>query len=216
MESIKLSRVFAVLGLLFLLGAGFWFAHNQILQANAGEAVKTVTEQLYQQLPTETKESVPAAELTPSDLPDYLLFPDLPMPVVEIEGRMYIGFLELPTIDLTLGVCSTWDYDSLDISPCRYSGSAYQDNLVIAGHNYETHFRNISQVQPGDPVRFTDIDGNVFHYRAVMVEILGPRDVEEMTESDFALTLFTCTIGGAQRVALRCERVLFPAQTQQS
>ena len=38
-----------------------------------------------------------------------------------------------------------------------------------------------------------------------MPEILQPGDVEEMLSGGWALTLFTCTLGGRTRVTVRCE-----------
>ena len=63
--------------------------------------------------------------------------------------------------------------------------------------------KNLSQ---GDPVTFTDIDGNVFCYQVSEIEILSPYSIQEMTSGDWDLTLFTCTIGGQTRVAVRCEQ----------
>ena len=51
------------------------------------------------------------------------------------------------------------------------------------------------------------MDGNVFSYKVGEIITLQPEAVEEMTESDWDLTLFTCTIGGATRVTVRCEKV---------
>jgi sortase A len=39
------------------------------------------------------------------------------------------------------------------------------------------------------------------------VETLEPTAVEEMTNSGYALTLFTCTYGGQSRVTVRCDLV---------
>ena len=50
-----------------------------------------------------------------------------------------IGILEIPALDLNL-VISSWSYSSLRLAPCRYSGSAYKGDLVIAAHNYQSHF----------------------------------------------------------------------------
>lgn len=37
------------------------------------------------------------------------------------------------------------------------------------------------------------------------IQILQPGDVEEMLSGGWALTLFTCTLGGRTRVTVRCE-----------
>ena len=44
------------------------------------------------------------------------------------------------------------------------------------------------------------------------LEVLSPFDVEEMTTGDWDLTLFTCTVGGQSRIAVRCESVQNSAQ----
>jgi len=51
------------------------------------------------------------------------------------------------------------------------------------------------------------VDGNVFAYKVVETETLSPFSIEEMTTGDWDLTLFTCTVGGQNRVAVRCERM---------
>ena len=66
-----------------------------------------------------------------------------------------------------------WSYPKLKIAPCRYSGSAYTGNLVIAAHNYRTHFGLLESLAPGAQVKFTDVEGNVFSYE--IAEIVHPR-----------------------------------------
>ena len=138
-------------------------------------------------------------------VPDYVLNPEMAMPEETIDGRNYIGVLDIPALELSLPIISEWSYDALQIAPCRYSGSAYLDNLVIAGHNYRSHFVSLPQLQPGDTVTFTDMDGNVFSYEVSSLETLSPYAVSDMTSGDWALTLFTCTVGGQSRLAIRCD-----------
>ena len=119
----------------------------------------------------------------------------------------YVGILTIPSLELELPVASVWSYPALQLAPCRFTGSAYTDDLVIAGHNYTSHFADLHSLQQGDLLSFTDVDGNVFAYRVAETEILGENDVEEMTGSGYALTLFSCTVGGQYRVTVRCERI---------
>ena len=148
------------------------------------------------------------AETTePGELPDYLLAPDLEMPAVEEDGGDYIGVLELPLLGLELPVMESWSYPDLRVAPCRYSGSAYQDDMVVAAHNYKSHFGRLKELRPGDEVRFTDMEGNVFRYAVADLETLGKYDVEKMTSGDWDLTLFTCNTNGQTRCAIRCDRI---------
>lgn len=43
-------------------------------------------------------------------LPDYMLCPDMEMPVKTIEGVDYIGILTIPALELELPVISEWSY----------------------------------------------------------------------------------------------------------
>ena len=141
------------------------------------------------------------------EIPDYVLNPNMEMPVSQYIGQDYIGILEIPAIDLKLSVISQWNYPRLRIAPCRYSGSAYTNDLVISAHNYASHFGSLNKLYEGAAVRFTDVDGNVFNYRVELKETLNPRDVEYMKDSGWDLTLFTCTPGGSYRVTIRCALV---------
>lgn len=140
----------------------------------------------------------------PEPVPDYIRFPQMEMPIVEVEGHGYIGTLCIPDLGLELPVMSEWSYPKLKIAPCRFSGSAYQDDLIIVAHNYVTHLRNIKTLPAGAEVTFTDMAGNVFCYALAEIEILKPDQVEELMGTDYPLTLVTCTIGGETRVTARC------------
>ena len=158
-----------------------------------------------------------AVESAPADAPmvsspteepaDYLLVPEMEMPVKEVDGREYVGTLELPTLDRTLPVLNGWDYELLQVAPCRYEGSAYTGNLIIMAHNYDSHFGRLKNLQIGDPVTFRDVEGNTFSYQVVSLETLNPTDTEEMEAGDWDLTRFTCTIGGKYRVTVRCSQI---------
>ena len=165
---------------------------------SAGEALR--------ELEAVRPEEAEATEPGEAEIPAYLLDPGRDMPAVEVGGGAYIGVLEVPSLGLELPVMETWSYPNLRVAPCRYSGSAYQDDMIVAAHNYKTHFGQLKELRPGDEVRFTDTEGNVFRYAVAELETLGKYDVEEMTSGDWALTLFTCTYGGQSRVTVRCLR----------
>lgn len=143
------------------------------------------------------------------DHADYELFPDKEMPAIEVDGIWYVGVLEIPLLDIRLPVTEKWSYANLREALCCYSGSLYQNNLVIAGHNYRRFFRSLKNLVPGAEVRFTDVEGNVFSYQAAWLEVLNSSEGEAMTmaSDDWDLTLFTCTYGGEQRIAVRCVKM---------
>lgn len=123
---------------------------------------------------------------------------------VVVDGYEYAGYVSIPALELELPVMAQWSYPRLKIAPCRYFGSPQENNLVIAAHNYPEHFGRLKNLEQGAEVSFTDMDGKVWRYAVAAVDVLGPEAVEEMTEAGYALTLFTCTYGGANRVTVRC------------
>ena len=141
------------------------------------------------------------------EIPDYILNPNMDMPEQNIDGDDYIGVLKIPSLSLELPIISRWNDARLRTAPCRYVGSAYTDDMVIAGHNYDSHFGRLKTLDIDDEVSFVDMAGNEFVYRVVETEILQPTAIEEMQSGDWDLTLFTCTIGGRTRVTVRCERI---------
>lgn len=62
------------------------------------------------------------------------------MTFVEADGLCWIGELEIPSLQLTLPVADPWSYPSLKKAPCRYTGSAEENSLIIAAHNYKSAF----------------------------------------------------------------------------
>lgn len=128
------------------------------------------------------------------------------MPVIEVDGNAYIGTVEIPTLALALPVLRDWSDALLKIAPCRYTGSVYQDRMIIAGHNYPRHFGQLDRLQIGDEVRFTDAEGGCVTYAVTQTERLAGSAVEQMASGDWDLTLFTCTAGGQERVTVRCDR----------
>lgn len=205
----KRGKLCTALGLLLLLAALGLTAYNLWRDAMASISVDFVLEHLTPAL-SSRQAALPALpsgeDLEEAFIPDYVLNPEMAMPEETIDGRNYIGVLDIPALDLSFPIISGWSYDALQIAPCRYSGSAYLDNLVIAGHNYRSHFASLPQLQPGDSVTFTDMDGNVFSYEVSSLETLSPYAVSDMTSGDWDLTLFTCTVGGQSRLAIRCDR----------
>ncbi len=196
-------------GLLLIAAALLLTVYNLWDEHRAGTAVTQVMEQLQKQTPDSMLVQTPSSPAGPgeSEIPDYILNPDMEMPTMDIDGNRYIGTLDIPALNLSLPVMSEWSYPKLKIAPCRYVGTAYQGNFVIAAHNYRTHFGSLGNLSAGDRVTFTDVDGNIFSYDVVEVQILNPAAIEEMVSDDWDLSLFTCTLGGKTRLTVRCDKI---------
>ena len=190
-------------GLLLIAAALALAAYNVIDAQRAARSAAQALEALSQ---TTAVSAAEPEQASADDAPAYLADPEMPMPTVSFDGNDYIGRVDVPSLGLSLPVISEWSYPRLKIAPCRYTGSAYLDNLIIAAHNYSSHFGNLNRLNTGDTVTFTDVDGNQFTYAVSLIEDLPGTAIEEMQAGEWDLTLFTCTLGGRSRVTVRCER----------
>ena len=220
-SKMKKGNVFIITGLLLIAAALILTSYNLWDNYRAGKTAEAMLGQLVPMVETdpvptqgrivngssESADGVDDGLSAEIEYPDYILNPGMDMPVKDIDGKKYIGVISIPSIDRELPVLSEWNYSNLKIGPCRYTGSAYLDDFVICAHNYKIQFGPLRRLNYGDTVTFTDMDGNVFNYKVAEIVTLQPTAIEEMINSDWDLTLFTCTMGGAARVTVRCEKV---------
>ena len=187
-----------LLGIACILGAVGLVAYNRWEEQNA----ETVAQDLLRdvQVAIDKPRPQPALPEDREELP-------AEMPTAEVDGEDCVGILSVPALDLELPVLADWSYARLRKAPCRYYGTCYETDFVIAAHNYKTHFGRLSQLQPGDAVIFTDVNGEDHCYEVVLLETLPPTATGEMITSGFDLSLYTCTPGGANRVTVRCTGV---------
>lgn len=208
----QIGKIFTITGLLLFAAALALSVYNLWDGYRAEQSREKLLEE-YRDKSQNISDEGEQAEESDGQIPDYQLNPEMEMPEITLEdldGAACIGVLEIPKIDLKLPVLSEWSYPLLKKAPCRYSGSAYLDNLVIAAHNYRTHFGKLKELETGDEVIFTDAAGNRFEYKVAVVEALTPQSVEDMTSGEWALSLFTCTLDGKNRVTVRCDFTVLP------
>nr|MBQ8244833.1 sortase [Oscillospiraceae bacterium] len=201
----KFGSILMFLGTALIFGALALFLYNQEESNTAGQAAQALMPQLIEEIRMDTG-AVPDSTMPTFEVPEiYLDESDFVMTEVEIDGRMYIGYLSIPELKLELPILSDWSYPSLQVAPCRYFGTVKGGNLVLMAHNYDKHFGRISKLREGDSVVFVDMDGGTTAYEVVARDVLDPSAVEEMTAGDYDLALFTCTYGGEKRVTVYCD-----------
>lgn len=195
----KLGAVCMALGGLCILGALTLLLHNRNEDQRAARAVAAALPQVreaiarHEALPTP---SAPPAEEEPEEMEESV-----------VDGYSYIGYLAIPTLELELPVMSQWDAEGLKLAPCRQFGAVGSNDMVIAGHNYKSHFGPLHRLNVGEQVAFTAIDGSVYTYEVGTVDAIAATAVEEVKNSEWDLVLYTCTLGGKERVAVGCVRI---------
>lgn len=127
-------------------------------------------------------------------------------PVSSTVNLKFVGILNIPSLGVELPVQSSWSYEQLAYTPCRYAGNVYSNGFVIIAHRFDSHFSGIGNLPIGSSINFTDMNGNTFRFRVVAIETLNADQTEELVSDEYAMTLMTCTVSGSQRVVVRCDR----------
>lgn len=212
----KAGAIFVILGAVLILSALLLFLYNKQEDRNAGQEAELTLVQIQSSIQNAKKETAPepsdateetaeSEETEESTEPTEPLSPE--MPKVVINGNEYIGYLSIPDLELELPVMADWTYAKLQVAPCRQFGSSRTDDLVIAAHNYASHFGTLKDLKDGAQITFTDMDGIVVTYSMVLLQTIHPGAIDAVQYSGHDLVLYTCTPGGAYRVAAYFDRV---------
>ncbi|MGL4874532.1 MAG: sortase [Clostridium sp.] len=191
MDKRKISNILIIIGALFIIIASIITISNIYKDYKGKKESKNMLELLEKNI----------------NLEDTKIRGEGRMKSVEIKGKHYIGLLEIKEINLKLPIQLDWSYESLETSPCRYSGSVYDDTMVLMGHNYNSHFSTIKKLKEGSEIKFIDVEGIEYKYKVEKLESLHKTKVEEMVSGNWDLTLFTCSYNRIDRVAVRGVRI---------
>ena len=186
----KSGVILIYLGAVLILAALLLFLYNRGEDRRAGQEAESLLEDARSAI------SANAAPEEPQEKPAEEITYD------------YAGVIAIPDLSLELPVIDQWSYDRLKVAPCRQSGAAPDGDLVIAAHNYKSHFGYLDRLQPGASVIFTDMEGTVYRYVVEEIRRLEPEDAEDVSSvfsSEYPLVLYTCTPGGKARVAVFCQ-----------
>lgn len=209
MKNHRAGLFLIIVGCCCVLAAAALYGYNSRISAQAAEEAAELAilldQTMAQSSGTGTQEQDPALSEAQTDAQAE---PDTRTPKsVAVKSYDIIGVLSIPAIDIRLPVIARWSYANLKAAPCRYSGSP-DGQMIVLAHNYARHFGHIKDLQIGNTVEFTAVDGTVCSYQVTQTEIVdGKAGLGDITSgSDWDLTLFTCTYGGADRVVVRCVR----------
>lgn len=189
-KTIGIICIIAGIAMIFL--SIYLIGKNYYVEYNAGKSIDNVIPKL--------EEKIGSADVGTDTLAD--------VEETIVDGHVYIGIIKVPSQNLELPIIKEWNYDNLEIAPCRFTGSYKSKDLVIAGHNYKRHFSKLKNLQKGDEIIFVAANGKDYIYRVSLVEVLEPKQVEYLInkekENEWDLSLFTCTKSGAGRYVVRC------------
>lgn len=195
-KSMNKGKAFIGIGVLLILVSLVITGFNKYEDLNAGKQAQAVLDVFENEVFTQnhTIDSLITNEVKE-------------MKTINIKGDEFIGTIKIPSINLELPVMSEYTYSKLKKAPCRYYGNLFTNDLIICAHAYETFFANLVDLKQNDLIIFTDVDGNNYVYEVLEIEVLKSTDVDKMINSNFDLTLYTCTYDNTGRVTVRCNRV---------
>lgn len=188
------STLLIICGILLVLGAAALF----VKVSNDDAKAKAFSQEIVSRLKDETPEAATSPSEKSADAGETLAV---------IDNVNYLGYLSFVGYDVTLPVFADWSFEALNYAPARYSGTVKDNDLVIAAHNYYSHFFLLNEMVEGNEVDLTQADGSIIRYIVKKIETLEPTELNKLTAGEYDLTLFTCTPTGAARATVRCDRM---------
>lgn len=186
-KTIDISRLCFRAGLCLLAAAGllliFWNGSIHIARQKAA----TYLSALENALPP-VENAVPEARR------------DNAMPVYYLDGKDFIGILEMPRYQLALPVGNDWG----ESFPCRFTGSVYDETIQIGATTQKGQFDFYRELSVGDDVLFTDMEGNRFSYQITDIRYARHADPETLQQEKSALVLFIQNMYALEYVILYC------------
>lgn len=183
----KIGKLLIIIGFLFLFLSLVLFLNNYFLMKTTERDTNYLLEELNRKI--ENKEL---------DGESY----------IEINKNKYIGKVDIPNLNISLPVLKEISDMNLIIAPCQYFEDVDKGQMIIAAHNYPKYFGNLKYLKIDDLIIFTNIYGNEFKYNVELIEYIKPKNVEEMINTNFDLTLFTCNNSRTLRITIRCNHII--------
>jgi len=191
MKNKTLTRVFTISGFFLVVVSVLLFAVFAITQKHFAEEAKRIADQLTAAMPP-VQNGFPE-ERTNKAMPMYI-----------IEDESFIGILEIPAYNKSLPVAGAWDANKVFRYPCQYTGTVYEDTLVLGGSDNEGQFDFMKIITGGDCVQFTDMTGTRYTYVADRIDHTRDVSTENLLTGDFDLVLFARNTYAFDYTVVRC------------
>lgn len=121
-----------------------------------------------------------------------------------------IAILNIPSINITYPVLSTYNEELLKTSPCKYWGPDPNEvgNFCIVAHNYRNtkFFSKVPELENGDIVEITDLNNRTIQYVVYDKYVVREDDrtcSSQKTDGRKEVTLITCTDDSENRVVVK-------------
>lgn len=188
----KISLICIILGVVLILAAGALLIVSQVSGENARKDTALILEKAQALMPL-AADRVPEARGNNT------------MASMQIDGVNVIAVLEAPKYGRILPVASGWDTALVAAMPCRFAGSIYDQSLIIGATDGEGQFSFASQMEMGDALVLTDMEGGRYTYRVAAIQHAKHATLSKLQSGDYALTVFVKDGKTSQYLLIRCD-----------
>lgn len=129
------------------------------------------------------------------------------MPAVSLDGKDFIGIIEIPRFNSALPVGEEWGNSSG--YPCRHGGSIYDRTIKIGATTGSGQYSFYRELSLGDTLIFTDMEGNRFTYGIKSMRYEKRADQSTLTHTDADLVLFIKNVYAFDFLIIFCETANF-------
>lgn len=162
MEKISKGKLMMIAGMLLLACSLFLLFYNEWDNRRAGQEAGAILNEMDGQRSEIHAEAEQYLRESGKLDKDQLM-------TAKVQEKDFVGILEIPGLKLRLPVNATLNAKNIRITPCLKKGSPESGEMIIAGANYKTIFRNLRSLKEGDLISFQDITGNTYEYEVQTV-----------------------------------------------
>ena len=127
---------------------------------------------------------------------------DNAMPILSLDGKDFVGILEMPRYGSALPVCADWG--EVGEYPCRFEGSVYDRTIKIGATTQQGQYDFYREISVGDAVFFTDMEGNRYTYTVTDIRCEKSADRDTLQREEAALTLFIKNVYALEYIVIFC------------
>ncbi len=140
-----------------------------------------------------------------------------------LSGQKVLGIISCDKIDLVYAIVEGTEDDNIGVAIGHFKDSVAigaEGNCALAGHNggtYGRYFGDIKNLEKGDPVVMTDLNGYEYTYNVTDVFVVEPQDVyvvKDLGKAGKFLTMVTCTQHGTKRLIVRAQCTTEPVMSK--
>ena len=128
---------------------------------------------------------------------------DNTMPALSVDGRDFVGIIEMPQYGSVLPVCGDWGKTSQ--YPCRFSGSIYDGTLQIGATSQKGQYDFYRELSVGDKIVYTDMEGNRYTFEITSLRYERHADQGALQQENVPLTLFVKNVYSFEYLIVFCD-----------